>query len=92
MDIFVGERCRIVGEFANDFFEQVFESDKTHHLAVLVDHQRDTAAVPLEVGQLHGEWRPLGYEIGFALTGDLAKARTIQRAARQFLRDAFHVQ
>ena len=52
-------RREIGRELANDFFEDVFERDDALNVAVLVDDQRDTAFLLLEVEQLRVQRRAL---------------------------------
>ena len=45
------------GEFADHFFENIFQGGQTLNIAVFIYHQADASAFTLEVQQLTVQWR-----------------------------------
>ena len=50
-DDMVGQRVEFIGDLAHDFFEDVFERDKTLQRPVLIHHQREVGAAVQELAQ-----------------------------------------
>ena len=52
----------LVGDVADDLLEDVLERDEAHHLAVLVDHQRELRLAPAERLELLRQRTDVGHE------------------------------
>ena len=87
-----GRDGRVSREFADDFLEQVFQRDQAEHVAVLIDHESKAPPVALEVQQLRVQRGALRHVVCVALRRDFAHCLAGQPAAREFVRDALHVQ
>ena len=85
-------RGRVGGELADDLLQQVLERHQALDVAVFVDDEGQAPAGALELRQLLRQRGALGHEVGLARRGDLHQLLARQRVARQFLRDALHVQ
>ena len=92
MNIPVRERRGVLSELADDFFEDVFQCDEAHDLAVFVDDESESPPIALKILKLRSQWRTFGNVVGFSLDGHFAESFAIERAAREFLRNALHMQ
>ncbi len=84
--------CRVGGEFADNFFKNVFDRHQALNIAVLIDHECHAALVALKIQQLHVERRSGRYEVRLARLGRRGQCLHVKVPARQFVHDLFHVQ
>ena len=92
MHILVHHGCRVGGEFANDFLENILDRHQALNVAVLIDHECHAALVALKIQQLRVECRSRGNEVRFARLGRGGQGVLIQVTACQFMHDLLHVQ
>ena len=90
--VLVAEAARVGGEFPDDLLEQVLERDQTLDVAVFVDDEGVAAAIALELRQLLHQRGAGRHEVGLARRRQLDQPLARERAAREFLRGALHVQ
>ncbi|MNS98366.1 hypothetical protein D3C72_1327300 [compost metagenome] len=64
-------------EFADDFFENVFQGDDAQNLAVFVDHHAQAPLLLVEVQQLQLQRRAFRHEVRFVTSGQQRFARQI---------------
>ena len=92
MHILVADRGRVGGEFADDFFQQVFERHQTFDIAVFIDYECVTPPVALELRQLLHQRCAVWDKVRFASRCEFNEFFTGQGTARKFLCGALHVQ